>query len=157
MVYVPSTARSFRDGTPINCPLQRTWSLVFTPFQPGIVPWHTITQPLRHASSTSFYVCFLNLNVCFFSYLIFQFFFILIGVFHEADSDQFVCLLESNVALTSEVISPRCLLVAVVLWPSCCYTGTPCRRHRTWHPNQSQYTDTGPFCHCAIHWSGTSH
>ena len=28
--YVRSTARSFRDGTPIYCPLPRTWSLVFT-------------------------------------------------------------------------------------------------------------------------------
>ena len=27
--YVPSTARSFRDGTPIYCPLRRTWSSVF--------------------------------------------------------------------------------------------------------------------------------
>ena len=32
--YVPSTSRSFRDGTPIYCPLWRTWSLVYTPFPP---------------------------------------------------------------------------------------------------------------------------
>ena len=25
---VPSTARSFRDGTPIYCPLRRTWSSI---------------------------------------------------------------------------------------------------------------------------------
>ena len=31
--YVPSTARSFRDGTPIYCPLRRTWSSVNTPFR----------------------------------------------------------------------------------------------------------------------------
>ena len=53
--YVPSTARSFRDGTPIYCPLQRTRSSVNTPFQPGIEPraiaWRSITLPLRHASS----------------------------------------------------------------------------------------------------------
>ena len=30
-------------------------------------------------------------------------------------------------------------------------------RHRTWHPIPSQYTDTGPTCHCAMHWCGTSH
>ena len=36
--YVPSTARSFRDGTPIYCPLRRTWSSVNTPFPPGIEP-----------------------------------------------------------------------------------------------------------------------
>ena len=54
--YVPSTARSFRDGTPIYCPLRRTWSSVNTPFPPGIEPravsWQSITLPLRHASST---------------------------------------------------------------------------------------------------------
>ena len=33
----------------------------------------------------------------------------------------------------------------------------PCRRHRTWNPIQSQYTDMGPTCRCAIHWCGTSH
>ena len=54
--YVPSTARSFRDGTPIYCPLRRTWSSVNTPFPPGIEPrsvaWQSITLPLRHASFT---------------------------------------------------------------------------------------------------------
>ena len=30
LFYVPSTERSFRDDTPIYCPLQRTQSLVFT-------------------------------------------------------------------------------------------------------------------------------
>ena len=52
---VPSTARSLRNGTPIYCPLLRTWSSVFTRFPPGIGPrvvvWQSITQPLRHASS----------------------------------------------------------------------------------------------------------
>ena len=50
-----------------------------------------------------------------------------------------------NVALASEVISRRYLLVAVILWPMCCYTGIPCCRHRTWHPTR------------AIHWCGTTH
>ena len=54
VLSVPSTARSFRDCTPIYCPLQRTISSVFTPFPPGIEPravaWQSITQPLRHAS-----------------------------------------------------------------------------------------------------------
>ena len=49
---VPSTTRSFRDSTPIYCPLRRTWSLVFTPYPPGIEPravaWQSITQPLHH-------------------------------------------------------------------------------------------------------------
>ena len=53
--YVPSTARSFRDGTLIYWPLQRTWSSVNIPFPPGIKPravvWQSITLPLRHASS----------------------------------------------------------------------------------------------------------
>ena len=53
---VPSKARSFRDGTPIYCPLGRTWSSIDTPFQPGIEPravaWQSITLPLRYASST---------------------------------------------------------------------------------------------------------
>ena len=51
-----STARSFRDGTPIYCPLRRTWSLVFTPspleIQPWAVAWQSITLPLCLASST---------------------------------------------------------------------------------------------------------
>ena len=48
---VPSTARSFRDGTPIYCPLWRTCSSINTPFRPGIEPravaWQSITLPLR--------------------------------------------------------------------------------------------------------------
>ena len=56
MFNVPSTARSFRDGTPIYCPLRRTWSSINTPFRPGIEPrvvaWQSITLPLRYASST---------------------------------------------------------------------------------------------------------
>ena len=32
---VPSTARSFRDGTPIYCPLRRTWSHVALDRNPG--------------------------------------------------------------------------------------------------------------------------
>ena len=57
---VPSTARSFRDGTPIYCPLRRTWSSVNTPSRPGIEPgavaWQFITLPLRHGrSSTQYY------------------------------------------------------------------------------------------------------
>ena len=51
MFNVPSTARSFRDGTPIYCPLRRTWSSINTPFRPGIEPravaWESITLPLR--------------------------------------------------------------------------------------------------------------
>ena len=58
---VPSTARSFRDGTPIYCPLRRTCSSINTPFRPGIEPrgvaWQSITLPLRYASST--HICML--------------------------------------------------------------------------------------------------
>ena len=54
---VPSTARSFRDGTPIYCPLRRTWSSINTTFRPWIEPrtvaWQSITLPLRYASSTN--------------------------------------------------------------------------------------------------------
>ena len=53
---ISSIARSFRDGTPIYCPLWRTWSSINTPFRPGIEPqavaWQSITLPLRYASST---------------------------------------------------------------------------------------------------------
>ena len=52
--------------------------------------------------------------------------------------NQFVCLFGFNVALTSEVISRRCLLAEVILWQMCCHNGIPCHRHRTWHPTQSQ-------------------
>ena len=66
---VPSTARSFRDGTPIYCPLRRTWSSINTPFRPGIEPrvvaWQSITLPLRHASSTGFIRALSNVNVIF--------------------------------------------------------------------------------------------
>ena len=52
--YVPTIARSFRDGTPIYWPLR---SSVFTPFPPVIEPravaWQSITLPLCHASSSS--------------------------------------------------------------------------------------------------------
>ena len=52
---VPSTARSFRGGTPIYCPLWRTWSSINTPFRSGIEPqavaWQSITLLLRYASS----------------------------------------------------------------------------------------------------------
>ena len=44
------------------------------------------------------------------------------------------CLMGFNVTLTFEVISPRILIVAVILGPLSCHTGTPCRRHWTWHP-----------------------
>ena len=58
MFNIPSTARSFRDGTPIYCPLRRTWSSINTPFRPGIEPravaWQSITLPLRYASSTTY-------------------------------------------------------------------------------------------------------
>ena len=63
---VPSTARSFRDGSPIYCPLRRTWSSVLTPFPPGIDPqavaWQSITLPLRHTSST--WWCIFRLKKC---------------------------------------------------------------------------------------------
>ena len=55
--YVPSTARSFRDGTPIYCPLQRTWNLVITTgIEPRVVAWQSITLLLRHASSTDIFL-----------------------------------------------------------------------------------------------------
>ena len=51
---VPSTPRSFRDGTPIYCPLRRTWSLINTPFRPGIEPravaWQYLQLPGLHAA-----------------------------------------------------------------------------------------------------------
>ena len=59
---------------------------------------------------------------------------------------------DSTLLLTSEFISRRCLLEAGVHWPLCCYTGMPCRRHRTWHTTPSQYTDTGQMYHFAFHW-----
>ena len=66
--YVPSTARSFRDGTSIYCPLRRTWSSVFTAFPPGIEPravaWQSITLPLRHASSTNNNDTLVGISIC---------------------------------------------------------------------------------------------
>ena len=50
--YVPSTARSYRDGTPIYCPLRPTWSSVNTPvMEPRAVVWQSIMRPLHHTSS----------------------------------------------------------------------------------------------------------
>ena len=51
--YIQSTAKSFRDGTPIYCPLRRTSTSVFTPFLPVIKPWtvaavhYTTTAPRK--------------------------------------------------------------------------------------------------------------
>ena len=71
---VPSTARSFRDGTPIYCPLRRTWSSINTPFRPGIEPravaWQSITLPLRYASfigSIFILLCIKIISVTYFS------------------------------------------------------------------------------------------
>ena len=49
---VPSSARSFREGIPIYCPLRRTLSSVFTLFPQGIKPGpsQSTTQSLRHTS-----------------------------------------------------------------------------------------------------------
>ena len=66
-------------------------------------------------------------------------------------------LLRFNMALTSEVISQQCLLVAIVFWPICSHTLMSFHRHRTWHPTLSQFTDTGPIYYCAIHWCELSH
>ena len=56
--YVPSTARSFRDGTTIYCPLRRRWSSVFT-LPTGnrnqAVAWQSITQLLHHTSTAPFW------------------------------------------------------------------------------------------------------
>ena len=46
--YVPSTARSLRDGTPIYCPLRRTCSSVNTPFPPGIKPQVVFNCSIQH-------------------------------------------------------------------------------------------------------------
>ena len=66
---VPSTARSFRDGAPIYCPLRRTWSLVFTRIPLGIEPrpvaWQSITQQLRHAGSSLSIVQFMKVIIDF--------------------------------------------------------------------------------------------
>ena len=50
--YIPSTARSFRDGTPIYWPLWRKWSSVNTPFPPGIEPEPSRGSPLRYRCAT---------------------------------------------------------------------------------------------------------
>ena len=54
-----------------------------------------------------------------------------------------VCLLVFNITLTSEVLSRRCLLVAVILWPMCFHTGMPCHRHRIWHPTHHSIQTRG--------------
>ena len=50
--FVPSTARSFRDGTPIYCPLRRTRSSVNTPFPLGIEPGPSRGSPLLYRCAT---------------------------------------------------------------------------------------------------------
>ena len=54
--YVPSTSRSFRDCTPIYCPLGRQWSLVNKLFplgiEPRVIAWQYIMLPLCQVSST---------------------------------------------------------------------------------------------------------
>ena len=51
--YVPSTARSFRDGTPIYCPLRRMCSSVNTLFPPGIEPCAVVWQSITLMTSIS--------------------------------------------------------------------------------------------------------
>ena len=67
---VPLTARSFRDGTPIYCPLRRTWSSINTPFRPGIEPravaWQSITLPLRYPHYQNYLKYFLQSWKCIF-------------------------------------------------------------------------------------------
>ena len=46
--YVPSTARSFREGTSIYCPLRRMCSSVNTSFPPRIEPGSSRDSPLRY-------------------------------------------------------------------------------------------------------------
>ena len=46
--YVPSTARSFRDGAPINCPFRRTWSSVNTPGRRVAVHYATAAPRKLH-------------------------------------------------------------------------------------------------------------
>ena len=57
MFSVPSTARSFRDGTHIYCPLRRAWSSINTQFRPGIEPrivaWQSIRPMLLLCYATS--------------------------------------------------------------------------------------------------------
>ena len=57
---------------------------------------------------------------------------------------------DSNSFMTvgPDVISRRCLLVAVVLWPMCCHTGMPRRRQRTWHFTPSQYRHRADLSLC---------
>ena len=50
--HVPSTARSFRDDTPVYCPLRRTYT-VPTGNRTRVVAWQSITLTLRHTSSTT--------------------------------------------------------------------------------------------------------
>ena len=49
---VPSTARSFRDGATIYCPLRRTWSLVFTPSHRESKPRLLRGSPLHNSCAT---------------------------------------------------------------------------------------------------------
>ena len=63
VLNVPLTVRSFRDGTPIDCPLRRTSSSVFTPFPPftssrqahvhHLCLWHYIPVWLHIGQSTT--------------------------------------------------------------------------------------------------------
>ena len=52
MFYVPSTARSFREGTTIYFPLRTTWNTVFTPFPPGIKPGSSRGSRLHYHCAT---------------------------------------------------------------------------------------------------------
>ena len=118
---VPSTARSFRDGTPIYCPLRRTWSSINTPFRPGIEPravaWQSITLPLRYASSTC--LCLTSL----------------LNIWGHIATVP-TC---SNGTLTNVLPNRNAIPQTQDMIPR----PVTVYRHRTWHLTPSQYTDTG--------------
>ena len=97
--YVPSTVRSFRDGSPIYCPLRRTWSSVNTLFPSGIEPravaWQSIKLLLRHASSTFFLIQFLK-YVCSFDERAFKKFALEISIFPKWCHSEFIILHTRN-------------------------------------------------------------
>ena len=68
----------------------------------------------------------------------------------------FVCLCLTSL-LTTRSYQRRCLLVPGPLWTIELALWMPRRRHETWHPSPSQYTDTEPTCRCAIHFCVEPH
>ena len=98
--YVPSTARSFSDGTPTYCPLRRTWSSVFTPFPRRTNPGPSLGSPLHYhcATPASWKAEAMNINQNAVSRMVVM---VIAGTRHEFHRTHFITIISWGVTIGS--------------------------------------------------------